>query len=162
MKYSENESKTIFIQRPLRSQYVDDLSSETADLVKSWRLLGAILGPLRGLLCPSGGLLEPSWTVVRPSESEFKAIFIWSPLPKSVCGRCIKRNGRSGRVLEASWRHLRPLLEPFGPFQGPLGAIMDRQETFRKRIQNDIDSEWRMPQAKRSFWWSIGGFLAPS
>ena len=54
--------------------------NETVVLVEYRRLHGAILGPLRGLLCPAGGLLEPSWTVVRPSESEFKAIFIWSPL----------------------------------------------------------------------------------
>ena len=61
--------------------------------------------------------------------------------PKSICGGCIKRNGRSGRVLEASWRHRRLPSGPLGPFRGPPGTIMDRHEFLRERIQEDLDSE---------------------
>ena len=61
--------------------------------------------------------------------------------PKSICGGRIERNGRSGGVSESSWRHLRPSSGPLGPFRRPLGAIMDRHETPRERIQNELHSD---------------------
>ena len=61
--------------------------------------------------------------------------------PKSICGGRLERNGRSGGVSESSWRHLRPSSGPLGPFRRPLGAIMDRHEILRERIQEDLDSE---------------------
>ena len=77
---SESETKTILIRNPLQRQFVQDVSSETAVLVKYWRLRGAIVGSLRGLLGPFEGLLAPSWTVMSSSESESKKILIQSPL----------------------------------------------------------------------------------
>ena len=61
--------------------------------------------------------------------------------PKSICGGRLERNGRSGGVSESSWRHLRPSSGPLGPFRRPLGAIMDRHETPRERIQNELHSD---------------------
>ena len=52
-----------------------------------------------------------------------------------------QRNGRSGGVSEASWRHLRPPSGPFVPCWGPLGTIMDRREALRERIQSDLHLE---------------------
>ena len=70
MRPPENEFKTNFIQIPLRSQFMEDVSSETAVLVEYWKLLGAILGPFRGLLGPFGGFLGSSWTVQSPPRAK--------------------------------------------------------------------------------------------
>ena len=70
MRPRENEFKTNFIRIPLRSHFMEDVSSETAVLVEYWRLLGAILGPFRGLLGPFGGFLGSSWTVQSPPRAK--------------------------------------------------------------------------------------------
>ena len=115
MKPSESELKTTLIQSPLRSQCVEDVSSETALLVEYWRHLGAILGPLGGLLGPPGGLLEPFWTVMRPSESESKTILIRSPLQSQF----VEDVSSEAAVLVKYWRHLGAILSPLGGSLGP-------------------------------------------
>ena len=88
---------------------MEDVSSETAVLVEYWRLLGAILGPHSGPLVPFWGPLGAITDRREALRERIQSdLHVESP-PKSVCGGCIQRNGRSGRVLEASWRHLSPL-----------------------------------------------------
>ena len=142
-----------------RAVCVPSVFGKTAVLGESWRHLGASLSPLRGLLGspggPPGAILDHHEVLRERIEDDLDS----EPPPKSIGGACLKRNGCSGGVSEASWRHLRPPSGPLVPFWGPLGAITDRREALRERIQSDLHLEspsevslWRMYQAKRPFW----------